>query len=264
MSYWDDYQASMDEQADQDLGTVVAVLDGEGRYAEAEILELCTLAYEAIPDNWTPQRVQAVLNVDPLFIGQITEEIVETTNATLSQLHGERITYEGLAVRPRRVPAGWREGRAFARDADVGPNNQATYKTLPENAPARGKLRFGSVEEAKVYDALVVVQQRRPAETTLGVIPGCAFKVAGRVFWPDFVVVHRGRAAGIEVDGPHHHGRAAADHSRDSQLVDAGLLFVERIVVEDTTDPAELDKFVETFLSRAPDALAASSSNLVV
>lgn len=54
----------------------------------------------------------------------------------------------------------------------------------------------------------------------------------------------------IEVDGPHHYKRAAADHSRDSLFTDAGVTQVERVVVEDTTDPKELDVFIERFLQR--------------
>lgn len=75
-------------------------------------------------------------------------------------------------------------------------------------------------------------------------------RTAQRTFWPDFLVTHRGRAGVIEVDGPHHHGRAAADQSRDRQLEDAGIVLVERIVVEDVTNETGLDLSIERFLSR--------------
>jgi hypothetical protein len=56
---------------------------------------------------------------------------------------------------------------------------------------------------------------------------------------------------GIEVDGPHNYGRAAADQSRDRQLEGAGILFIERLVVEGTNlCRAPLDRFVERFLAR--------------
>ncbi len=54
----------------------------------------------------------------------------------------------------------------------------------------------------------------------------------------------------IEVDGPQHRNRAAADQSRDRQLQDAGVTLTERIVVEDLDQPAELDGFVERVLAR--------------
>ncbi len=54
----------------------------------------------------------------------------------------------------------------------------------------------------------------------------------------------------IEVDGPQHRNRAAADQSRDRQLQDAGVTLTERIMVEDLDQPAELDGFVERVLAR--------------
>ena len=75
-------------------------------------------------------------------------------------------------------------------------------------------------------------------------------RVRERNVGPDFLITYRGKAGVIEVDGPHHHGRAAADQSRDRQLSDAGVQWIERIVVEDTTDTKNLDAFIEQFLSR--------------
>ena len=54
----------------------------------------------------------------------------------------------------------------------------------------------------------------------------------------------------IEVDGPQHRNRAAADQSRDRQLQDAGVTLTERIMVEDLDQRAELDAFVERVLAR--------------
>src|SRR5207237_2224687 len=142
-------------------------------------------------------------------------------SAAIAAILGDAYTWSGLSVVPRRVPATWRESRAAARLADVGPNNQASYRTLSETAPSRGRLKFANDEEVRVFDAFQRVQQRRPAEQTLGIIPGAGFRARGRTFWPDLLITHRGRVAGVEVDGPHHYGRAAADHSRDRQLEDA-------------------------------------------
>ena len=38
-------EESLNSTADQDLGTVVAVLDGQGRFDEASALELASLSY---------------------------------------------------------------------------------------------------------------------------------------------------------------------------------------------------------------------------
>jgi hypothetical protein len=251
MNHWqEELETSLNATADQDLGTVVSVLDGKGMFQEAAAVELCGLRYDLVPDNWTPQIVKGVLEVDPLLLGSITAEIVEEVSGILAGMLRDVVTWSGVDVIPRQVPVNWREARAAAWLSDIGPNNQATYRTLTDAAPTRDRLRFGSGEEARVYDALRRVQARRPPEQTLGIMPGAGFRALNRTFWPDFVVTHRGRAAAIEVDGPHHSTRAAADQSRDRQLEDAGLLFVERVVVEDTTDLRELDLFVERFLAR--------------
>jgi hypothetical protein len=112
------------------------------------------------------------------------------------------------------------------------------------------RLNFGSAQEVSLYKALLRRQCKLPAEATIAILPGPGTRVLGRTFWPDFVVTYRGRSGMIEVDGPHHHGRAAADHSRDALLSDAGVGHVGRITVEDTVSDAELDLFVERFLQR--------------
>ena len=112
------------------------------------------------------------------------------------------------------------------------------------------RLNFGSDEEVAFYCALLRKQTALPAESTIGILPGPGVRVSGRNFWPDFVVTYRGRVGLIEVDGPHHTARAAADHSRDSLLSDAGIVHVERIMVEDTTNDREMDGFIERFLHR--------------
>jgi hypothetical protein len=234
--------------ADQDLGTAVAVCDGEGRYDDGSLLEVCELHYEVDSDTWTPQMVAASLLVDPLLLHAVTEPAAETLHATLQQLHPDISI--SLRVQPKRVPLGWRQGRIEARLSDVGPNNQATYRTLPDNYPRKDGLKFHNPGELRMYEALVRAQQRRPPEATIGILPGAGFRTGQRTLWPDFVITHRGRVAVIEVDGPHHRNRAAADQSRDRQLQDAGVTLTERIMVEDVDQPAELDAFVERVLAR--------------
>lgn len=175
---------------------------------------------------------------------------MERAAEILGAILGDAFSLRGISVVPRRVPSTWREGRIQARLSDVGPNNQAAYRSLPENPPSRHGLKFFNEAEAAVYDALVRAQQRLAPEATVGILPGAGVRVPGRTFWPDIVVTYRGRAAAIEIDGPHHRNRAAADQSRDRQLMDAGMVLVERIVVEDTADPADLDLFVERLLAR--------------
>lgn len=44
--YWDELSAELRERAEQDLGTVIAVLDGRGPFDDASVLETCQLRYE--------------------------------------------------------------------------------------------------------------------------------------------------------------------------------------------------------------------------
>jgi hypothetical protein len=238
--------------ADQDLGTVVAVCDGTGRYDDGSLLEVCELRYHVADDTWTPQIVTADLMVDPLLLTTVQEgDVAEYLLDTLKQIHdGETLSIHSVAIRPKRVPPSWRQGRIEARLSDLEPNNQASYRTLPENHPRKDRLNFHTDGELRMYEALVRAQQRRPPEATIGILPGAGFRAAERTFWPDFVVTHRGRVGIIEVDGPKHRNRAAADQSRDRQLQDAGVTLTDRIMVEDTDEATTLDRFVEHFLAR--------------
>jgi hypothetical protein len=79
-----------------------------------------------------------------------------------------------------------------------------------------------------------------------------AVRVQSRWREVDFIVIYRGRAFGVEVDGPHHarRGRYAADHSKHVLLEDRGLCFVRRIAVEETTNIEEVDIFLKGCLDR--------------
>lgn len=45
----------------------------------------------------------------------------------------------------------------------------------------------------------------------------------------DFLIVHRGTTAVVELDGAPHNGRAADDHRRDRAIKRAGIWLIERI-----------------------------------
>src|SRR6266536_122848 len=249
LSEWQvQFEEDLNATADQDLGTAVAVCDGEGRYDDGSLLEVCELRHDVDSDSWTPQLVAASVLVDPLLFNAVTDQAIETLHTTLQRLYPDILV--SVRVAPKRVPPGWRQGRIEARLSDVGPNNQATYRTLPDDHPRKDGLKFHNVGELRMYEALVRAQQRRPQEATIGILPGAGFRTSQRTFWPDFVITHRGRVGVIEVDGPQHRNRAAADQSRDRQLQDAGVTLTERIMVEDLDQRAELDAFVERVLAR--------------
>jgi len=139
--------------ADQDLGTIVAVCDGTGRYDDGSLLEVCELRYHVADDNWTPQIVTADLMVDPLLLTTVQDsDVAEYLLDTLKQIHdGETLSIHSVAIRPKRVPPSWRQGRIEARLSDLGPNNQASYRTLPENHPRKDRLKFHTDGELRMW-----------------------------------------------------------------------------------------------------------------
>jgi len=73
---------------------------------------------------------------------------------------------------------------------------------------------------------LTDIQRERPVQKAIVVLPlpGAKLRDAG-VHTPDFVVLGNGRAAIIEVDGPHHYGRTpkADDVARDRRWGRCGV-----------------------------------------
>ena len=81
-------------------------------------------------------------------------------------------------------------------------------------------------------------------------LPGAKLRDAG-VRTPDFVVIGNGRAAIIEVDGPHHYGRTrkADDHDRDRHWDRCGVHTI-RIASEHASDPTSLKDLLREDLKR--------------
>ena len=238
---------SLNETADEDLGTVVDVLDSRGMFEAGDALENATLSYQFLSEWGDGMSVEPVLSVPAKLLALVGVDgvaaVIEETCQSIAQDHFVQVGE--LKIRPQVVPPNWRELRANARESGQGLNQGSPGARVPHD-----RFKFGSAEELKVYLALKRKQGHLPPESTIGILPGCAMRAAQRTFWPDFLVAYRGRAGVIEVDGPHHHGRAAADQSRDRQLEDAGVVLVERIVVEDVTNDDALDLSIERFLSR--------------
>jgi very-short-patch-repair endonuclease len=78
----------------------------------------------------------------------------------------------------------------------------------------------------------------------LSYVPNALLRVARRTRELDVLVNFRGRSCGWEIDGPHHTRpvRYAADLSRTLLMEDAGLMFVRRIVVDETNDERLMER----------------------
>lgn len=77
---------------------------------------------------------------------------------------------------------------------------------------------FSSRAELAVYQILAEIQRECRVQNAIALLPLPGAKPRdGGVRTPDFVVLGNGRAAIIEVDGPHHYGRTrkADDAARD-------------------------------------------------
>ena len=112
------------------------------------------------------------------------------------------------------------------------------------------RLLFRTPEELLVYDELCRIQRELPRHENLTIAPVQAVRVPGHTWEVDLLVMYRGRVGVIEVDGGAHHGRWAADRTRDRLLEDAGVAYVDRIPVEEARDPAEVRAFLDRFLFR--------------
>ncbi|MGA5374301.1 hypothetical protein ACPCSD_24975 [Streptomyces griseoincarnatus] len=145
------------------------------------------------------------------------------------------------------VGSNWRE--QLARELKGGrQTNQAHKIRLEPRHPTEDGLHFTNEWEHRVYQVLKERQAALPDNDTIGVMPLGALRVPGHTFEPDFLITYRGRVGVIEIDGPHHKGRASADRSRDRLFKHAGVRDVDRLCVEDSTTREEVEKFVTDFL----------------
>jgi hypothetical protein len=260
------------EIGDDDAGKLDIVLGqtyhllGENRDALAQGLILganLTLRrdggyFHPIPgDNWTDASYEAALMVEPRLVPEFTPEVTgriwKTLGAVLTH-HGRQdvlsLAIEQASPRLPAIPADWRDQAAHTSKQALG--NQARRERAEECYPAQDGLVFGSQAELAVYRVLVDLQRESQHQNTFAVLPlpGAKLRDAG-VRTPDFVVVGNGRAAIIEVDGPHHYARTrkADDHDRDRHWDRCGVHTI-RIASEHASDPASLKDLLREDLRR--------------
>jgi very-short-patch-repair endonuclease len=254
--WWHQMLEDLKDAADSDLGAAVAMVDAAGLFDQGDLLERAELRYEfayEVEEHWGDRVVmRRAVMIDPALLDVLTADALSVLKRGLVAMHGIGAMELGdVAVRPLPAAPDWRERRRKARDSGSGKvvTNQGTHTSV-SSMVREDRLNFGSEAELRMYRALKRKQAVLDSTATIGIIPNCALRTQTNTWWPDFVVTHRGRVGAIEIDGPRHSGRAAADHSRDAFLFDAGLAIVERLPVEDTTDDATLDRLVERFLAR--------------
>jgi len=214
--------------------------------------------YHPIPgDNWNSYTYEAVLTVDPGLAQEFTTEVTDRIWAALGTVfnyHGrediQSLVIEQAALPLPAIAADWRD--QAAQPHRQPPTNQARRERAEGGYPSHDGLVFGSRAELAVYQVLVEIQRDCPIQKAIAVLPlpGAKLRDFG-VRTPDFVVLGNGRAAIIEVDGPHHYGRTrkADDATRDRHWGRCGVPTI-RITSEHADDPGSLKAVLQEDLKR--------------
>jgi hypothetical protein len=244
----------------EDLGTAAQLLFEEGKVQAAALLidarisrrdyiDLLMPLYEDGPGT-TMYRVY--LEVPRFLIERFTDEVIADIREALNEvLENDRIYVQAVELRAAIEPAGadWRA----TLEARMAPKatNQASVGPPMEKPLVEDRCQFRSVEELKVYRAFKRMRDRLPADDTLAIAPNPALVVPNiNTSEPDLLILYRGRAGIVQVDGPQHRGRYANDDSRRRVYLHSGIAEVDHLPVEDTASDAELDEFVARFLKR--------------
>lgn len=214
--------------------------------------------FHPIPgDNWTDSTYEAVLTVAPAIAAEFTTEIKNQIWKALSTVlthHGRRDVQKLVIERADTpLPMVSPDWRAQAASDTMQPlSNQARRERASGGCPAQDDLVFGSQAELAVYNVLVDIQRDFPVKDAFAVLPLPAARLRdGGVRTPDFVVIGNGRAAVVEVDGPHHAGktRRADDADRDLHWRRCGVDTI-RIASQHANDPKSLKARLEEELKR--------------
>jgi hypothetical protein len=144
---------------------------------------------------------------------------------------------------------GWRDRVSEGLGFQGGTTNQARLRVLASPIQQDG-LVFRSHAELRTYQMLKRLQNEASPEDGMMIVPNAAVRIRDHTWELDFIMGYKGRVGVLDVDGPTHQGRWAADRSRDKALEDAGVNYVDRIPVETTDIPAELESSVRRFLRR--------------
>lgn len=200
--------------------------------------------------SWARTYHTAVLEVEPFVMPQFTDErqneILSVLKVVLEKDHRD---VRGIRMRDvvPRVGEDWRE--QLAQQLKGGKqSNQARKVKLEPNHPMEDGLHFSNKWEHRVYTVLKQQQAGLPDNDTFGILALAGMRVLNHTYEPDLLITYRGRAGVIEIDGPHHKGRRSDDASRERLLRNAGVKYIDRIDVRDTTTPEEVHKFVTDFL----------------
>jgi hypothetical protein len=246
------------ESPDDDLGIATELLFERGAVQAAALLidasatDMSFVDVAVLDDGSDFAIFSAAIDVPTFVHSRFTDEILEEIRGALNEVMERKGGHiSNLRVRPvlpeRR--ANWREslqGRMAPRVS-----NQAGIGPRMTELIVEDRCQFRSKAELEVYRALKRLWAKMPQHDMMSIAPNPALVVPNmNTMEPDFLVMYRGRVGMLQVDDPHHRGRLADEVSRDRVYKQSGIFDVDRVVVEDTTDPAELDRLVAGFVRR--------------
>lgn len=238
---------------DQLLGqAAVMLMDAGDEEAASLLLDIVRFHTEVGSiEYWERADLTAYIEVEPYLTPRYTEVVIDRIHGALWEVASRGGRELGPVIVRGRLPEvkpNWREQLA-ARLANDQPTNQA--RTLRVVAPqwVEDGLNFSNDAELRVYQALKRAQANLTPGDSIAIFPlPSGYVLPSHTWEPDFLVTYKKRVGLIEVDGPQHAKRYAADASRDPVWRDAGIAHIERIVPDDTRDDATMDQFVGRFL----------------
>ncbi|WP_275558823.1 hypothetical protein [Streptomyces sp. 5-6(2022)] len=233
------------------LGAAAILLHQQGEAASAALAADVTSTHLFLWDtDFGMSTYKAVLEVEPHLLLRYTddalEQIIDAMRAVTARDSKMAVGYIEAVPTIPEVSVDWRKQLRTA--SGPKPTNQARRARLEPQHPMEDGLHFTNEWEHRVYSVLKERQAALPDNETIGIVPLGAMRVRSHTYEPDLLITYRGRAGVIEIDGPHHKGRASNDKSRERLLRNAGIHYIDRLDVQDTTQKQEVEKFVTDFL----------------
>jgi len=176
-----------------------------------------------------------VLEVDPANKQHFTDDLLDQLKSLCKEVSNRfNLGVSWVWVRETLpvVGPGWRE--LVQRELHgERPTNQARRLQPAPRRWLEDNLAFTNEGEQRVYRLLKHRQESvLSAEDTIAIFPLPNGRIAQRTWEPDFLVVYKGRAGILEIDGPHHNARRALDVTREHLMHDSGIAYVDRVPVE--------------------------------
>jgi hypothetical protein len=234
------------------LGTSAVLAHHLGRTDTARLIaDVSSVEVRIWNTGYGQEGYRVVLVVEPhLYPAYNESELDAITEVMRDVVWGSGKQIDVLVARPSIPLLGpdWRKQIKTANGPK--PSNQGRKPRLEPSHPIEDQFHFANEWELDVYRVLRERQAALPDNETIGIMPLGGMRVRGWTFEPDLLITYRGYAGVIEIDGPHHKGRAAADRSSDRLFLHAGVRYVDRLNVEEVKSRAEVEKFVIDFLTQ--------------